>query len=410
MVILQINAVNRKGSTGRTCKELSEYINSQTNNICLTAFAQGELGEFDRRIGNSLEWKIHAFLSRLTGEQAHFSRIGTRSLLKYIKEKRPDIVHLRNLHGNYINLKMLVRFLAKNRIATVITLHDCWIYTGKCCHYTVAGCSGWQRECGNCPKLKDDNVSWLLDRTRKCLKEKKELFEGIDRLAVVGVSKWIAGEAEKSILSHADKITTIYNWIDLDLFRYTSDRSNISDKIPDDGKKQILGVSSVWTPKKGLNDFLRLAETLGDGYRIILIGEMPNRIMTPRNVVLINSIGSPEILAGYYSVADVFVTLSQEETFGKVSAEALACGTPVVCFDSTANAELVPEGCGYSIKLGDFDGLAEAVKKAAENGREFYSGNCRAFAEKEFDKTRQIEKYIKLYEDLISRKAETVET
>ena len=400
MVILQINAVNRKGSTGRTCKEMSEYINSQTDNTCLTAFAQGIPGELDFQIGDKFEWKAHAFFSRLTGKQAYFSRGGTRSLLGYIEEKKPDVVHLRNLHGNYINLKMLLRFLKKNRIATVVTLHDCWFFTGKCTHYTVAGCSGWRKECGGCPKLKDDNASWLFDRTRKCLKDKKELFASLDRLAVVGVSKWITGEAEKSLLSCADTVTTIYNWIDLDVFRYTDDRSDVA--VPDDGKKLVLGVASSWSDKKGLGDFIRLADLLGDGYRIVLIGKMPEGTAVPENVVCIESTGLERVLAEYYSAADVFVTLSPEESFGKVSAEALACGTPVVCFDSTANAELAPEGCGYVLPAGDLEGLAEAVKKAADTGREAYSERCRAFAEQEFDKVKQIEKYLKLYEDLIS--------
>jgi hypothetical protein len=120
-----------------------------------------------------------------------------------MKKLKPDIVHLQNLHGNYINLKRLLTYLGENDIPTVLTLHDCWFFTGMCCHYTVDKCYKWENECFECPQLHKENKSWFFDRTRKIFNDKKKWFCSIPRLAVIGVSDWITNEAKRSFLFSA---------------------------------------------------------------------------------------------------------------------------------------------------------------------------------------------------------------
>jgi len=398
MKILQINAVAQFGSTGRTCKELAQYMNTQTEHRCYTAFSVGEADEYSYHIGSGMDTKIHGLLSRLTGKQAHFSKGATKDLIRWMKQLQPDVVHLRNLHANYIHFPMLMKYLAKEDIPTVITLHDCWFFTGKCCHYTVTGCDRWQTGCHHCPRLKKDNASWIVDATRQLWNEKKALFEAIPRLAVTGVSGWITDEAKKSYLKCAKRIERIYNWIDLDTFAPVPTAQQTRDEMLPAGKKMVLGVASGWSNAKGLDAFLSLAQKLGEEYVICLVGAMPEGVQLPDNLYHIPSTDSAQKLAELYTMADVFVTLSAEESFGKVSAEALACGTPVVCYDSTANKELVGDGCGEVLASGELEAMERAIRRICLADKEAYTQTCRQFAYANFKKEDRIRDYLLLYE------------
>ena len=395
MRVLQINAVKSVGSTGRNVVEIAEYLD-ESGHECFIAVSTGVNSEEDYQIGTPFEVKLHGLLSRLVGTQAYFSKSGTRGLVKYIDEIRPDVVHLNNLHANYINLEMLLKHLGNNDIPTVIILHDCWFYTGKCCHYTVDNCYKWQDGCGGCPRLRKDNPSWFLDRTKKMWQDKKLLFESIPRLAVIGVSDWITNEAKHSFLSSAKIITRVYNWIDLEIFKPVSP-VNLIEKYSLKDKFVILGVASEWTDEKGIDEFIELSKILSNKYKIVLVGSQNPERRIPPNIITISRTEKIDELVQLYSMTDVFLTLSKEESFGKVSAEALACGTPVIAYQSTANPELVGDGCGYIIESNEMDEVVNAISKVYENGKDFYSNNCRAFSKANFSKDDRISDYVNIY-------------
>ena len=218
MKILQINAVIKNKSTGRTVSEVSEAIVKSGNESFIAYGQEKDNNDSSYFIGNLIDHKTHALFSRVFGLPGYFSRAATQGLIKYIEKISPDIVHLHNLHSNYVNINMLLKYLAKKDIATVITLHDCFMFTGKCTHYTAIGCDKWQIECGDCPRKKMDNPSLFFDYTRKMLKDKSDCYKNFNKLGVIGVSNWITNEAKKSILQNATKIKRIYNWIDFDIF------------------------------------------------------------------------------------------------------------------------------------------------------------------------------------------------
>ncbi len=398
MKIVQINAIGQGLSTGRTCSELQAYINQNTKHTCYTAFAQGAEDQYSIKIGGRFDWKLHGLFSRVFGKQAYFSCRSTKKLLKKLDNINPDVVVLRNLHGNYINLPMLLKYLAKNNIATVTVLHDCWFYTGKCTHYTVDKCYKWQTGCSNCPRLKKDNPSWFFDKTEKMYNDKKALFSAIENLSVVGVSDWITKEAEKSFLNTAKNIIRIYNAVDLNTFSPQNSGETLREEYNLTNKKVVLGVASGWSNAKGLDIFNSVAKALGDGYIVALVGQMPEEAVLADNVINIPPTKSVEELAKLYSMANVFVTTSLEESFGKVSAEALACGTPIVCFDSTANKELVGEGCGYCVAPKDLDAMVAAITNICVLPKENFTAVCRAYAQENFDKEKNIKQYISLFE------------
>lgn len=396
--ILEINAVCQSGSTGRNMVEIAEFLEEKQIE-CWIAHSSNRHYKNEYIIGSSRYNKLHALLSRITGWQEIYSVIPTLQLGYFIWKNNFDVVNLNNIHSNYLSFPLLMKLLHKWDIPVVLTLHDCWFYTGKCTHYTRDNCFAWKSSCGHCPRLKKDIPSFCFDFTKHMLKQKEKLYQtAAEKLYVVGVSKWISGEAEKSILGCAAKITTIYNWVDTNLFRPLENTQSLREKygIPSE-KRVLLGVAAGWTEDKGLSDFVRLSDMLPDCYEILLIGDNTSGFHNRSNIKIIGKTDSIEQLAEYYNLADCFLSLSEEESFGKVVAEALACGTPVIVYNSTASPELVGEGCGYVVEKHDFSALLNAIESIFLQSPELYRITCRNFALTNFEKNENIQKYFELY-------------
>lgn len=402
MKVLQINAVYEKFSTGRTTKEMHEYfLNNGIESFVASPYI-ASLKKNAYMIGNKFDWKIHALFSRLTGLQGYFSRNETKKLINYIDRIKPDIIHLRNLHSNYINLHMLLNYISNNDIATVITLHDSWFYTGKCMYYIEEQCSKWKKKCGKCPSLKKGNPSFFFDCTKKMLNDKRKDFSKIDRLAVIGVSDWVTNDAKQSILHDAKIIGRIYNWIDLDLFK-PRNTTRLREELNLNNKKVILGISMIWSPQKGINIFLEMANLLPDDYQIILVGNCDKNKYFNSKIMYLDTVENTKYLAQLYAMADIFVNPTIQDTFGKTTAEALSCGTPVVAYNCTAMPELIGinKECGelvYTFDAISFKKSIISVMKKIESGKKFM---CRNRAITYFDKHKNIDMYLKLYNKLL---------
>lgn len=403
--VVHINAVYKYGSTGRSLMELNEDLNHLgVESHCACSRTYGCPGVY--QIGDEKSIKLHGLFSRLSGKQGYFSKQNTKKLLRYIDSLSPDVVHLHNLHANYVHLPMLLSYLAKKDIATVIMLHDCWFFTGKCMHYTTQGCYKWETHCENCPQIHEGNNSWFFDRTKSVHEDRIRLFQAIPRLAIVGISDWVTNECRRSPIAKNAKITKrVYLWIDLDKFRpVNADKKRAELGLTD--KFVILGVAEQWGNPKGLDRFLHLATQISPEKQIVLVGNPAPDVELPDNVLCVGKTSSQEELAEFYSLADVFVTFSYQETFGKVSAEAIACGTPVVCYNSTACPELVGKNCGIVVEKTDENGIFEAVNEIQRNGKAQYSEQCVRFANENFSRQKLTREFIEIYEELEACKAE----
>lgn len=351
MRVVQINCA-ASGSTGKIAKAIHYALLAQGDESYIF-YGLGRCGEKNMiRIGNDFDLHLHAVLSRNLGRQGYFSHFATKKLIRQIKSIDPDVIHLHNLHGSYLNLPMFFRFLRTSRAKILITLHDCWLFTGKCPHFTLAACERWKKECGKCPQLSSYPKSkW--DRTEKCLTDKKKWLSGFDgKMQIIAVSNWLRTTAEQSFLSRYP-IKTIYNGIDTRIFRHVSGE-RIRKKYGLEGKYLILGVSSVWNDQKGLNDFLEISELLKENEKIVLIGLAKNQLeQMPQNIIGISRTENQQELAEWYSAADIFINSSKEETFGLVTAEAMACGTPAAVYNTTACAEIVDPAFGYILSPGE---------------------------------------------------------
>lgn len=402
MKIIQVNAAYAVSSTGKTTQEMHEYLNALGYESYVFCPKVSQPDNHIYRIGNTIDYQLHGFCSLLLGCQGEYSIIATKNMLQQWDEIKPDVVILRNLHANYINIPMVLDYLADNDIATINVLHDFFSMTGHCCHYIEDKCEKWKSECDDCPILNKYNKSLFLDRSRHCFKNKLRRWQAISRLAVVGVSNWARDEAKKSpMFKNAKYVERIYNWVDVDCFKpqeTSTLRAALNIKVDD---FVVIGVAQWWTEDKGLFKFIKVASSLPN-YKFIMIGTINENVYNiPDNIIKIGVIKDFTELSRYYSLANVFLNFSVVETFGKVMAEALACGCPIICNNTTAIPELCGEGCGYVMEHGTWEEACDCIQKIRTNNRDSYSEKCRRFALENFEKVLGLKQYEELFKRLI---------
>ena len=394
MKVLQINAVYGYGSTGVIVRDI-EHLCEQSGIECYVASPDSKVRESIRGyvMGNTLDHKVHALMSRIHGKQAYFSHIPTKNLLRWMDKVRPDIVHLHNLHSNYINLNMLLDYLAQNDIRTIITLHDCWFYTGGCFHYASAGCNGWLRKCEICPKGKSDPTAIFSKKTAQILSDRKKRLLSIPRLTVTGVSDWISNEARKTFLSNC-KIVTIHNGVDLTVFKPTP--SDFRKKLGLDGKYVILGPTSKWLQPVNKEVLQKFTELMQPDEVLLLFGAAQEKVSLPSNVRIYGYTKDRAELAALYTMADVFANTTREDSLSLINIEAQACGTPVVTFSDTGVFDTVDNEFGYKVKTGDAFQLYDAIVEIKNHSIEKTQMLC--WVRKRFDYRLSYIQYIRLYE------------
>ena len=396
MKVLQVNSVCGRGSTGKLVVQISEHLTEQgVENYIAYGF-----GDTDSpnafRFSTMPEAHLHSFMSRRFCKQGYGSQIATRKLIRAIKKMSPDVVHLHNIHGHYLNFKMLFSYLNKTDIKVVWTFHDCWPMTGKCTYYSAVACERWKTGCYDCPRL-STYPECVTDRSRKNYIDKKAWFTANKNLHIVTVSEWLRGEVEQSYFGGVADIRCIYNGIDTEVFAPA--RSDLRRRLNLENKFVVLGVASVWKDVKGLPEFIELARAVDENTAIVMVGiREEQKALLPPSVIGVPPQADQQALAEYYAMADVFLNLSAEETFGLVVAEALASGTPAVVRNSTACPEVVDEHTGIVIEDGTPETVLPALRCIRENGKAAYSEACIARARTLFSKERMQREYLNLYE------------
>lgn len=401
MRILQVNAIYGSKSTGTIVKDIDLLLQSKGHESYVAFQKSTEEPRHGYKIGNKFDYKKHALLTRILGKQGYFSIASTKKFLRYIDKVKPDIVHLHNLHSNYINLNMLLEYLEHESIHTVITLHDCWFFTGKCFHYQVANCDRFKDSCGNCPLIKKDVPSWFFDPTAQVLSDKKKLFNNIKSLTVVGVSNWISSEAKKGIFKDKD-VVTIHNGVDINIFRPTP--SEMREKLGLKDDFVILGAANKWLDPLNRQVFKYILSNITPDMKIVIFGCDKEQLkQLPDSVIGIGYITDRNEISKLYSMADVFVNVTFEEALGLVNIESLACGTPVITYESGGSPETISERTGIVVPKGDKEGLLKAILKIKDRGKAIYEQNCIDHVEKNFVVEDRYKEYVDLYKKIEER-------
>ena len=402
MKIAEINIV-KNGSTGKIMLQIAQAARSAGDEVTTyspvvfskTPAAKENLPVGHEEFGFFLENGIHRALGTLFGNNGCFSTCGTRQLIRKLKKLQPDIIHLHNLHGFCINLPMLFRYIKKSNIPVIWTLHDCWAFTGHCPHFTMAKCDRWMTGCHHCPQPRVYPKMYL-DTSKRMYALKKKWFSGVKNMTLVTPSEWLADLTKQSFLKDYP-VEVINNGIDLGVFQPTSSDFRNRYGITQD-KHLLLGVTFGWNARKGLDVFIELAKRLDRSYQIVLVGT-DDRVdaQLPTNIISIHRTQNQKELAEIYTAADLFVNPTREEVLGMVNIESLACGTPVVTFNSGGSPETIDETCGRVVACDDVDALEKEIQRICVE-RPYSQEACLKRA-KSFNMSTKFKEYLKLYED-----------
>lgn len=399
MKTVLINSCNF-GSTGNIMLEIAETAENggYTAAVCYPQSRDNsrKQKEKDFVIGTRFSRNIHLQLAGITGLNGCFSYFSTLKLLKKLDKVKPDIIHLHNLHNCYINLSMLFKYIKKHNIKTVWTLHDCWAFTGHCPHFDMIGCDKWKTGCYSCPQYKEYPKS-LFDNSKYMYRLKKKWFTGIKDMTIVTPSEWLAGLVKESYLKDYP-VKVINNGIDLNVFKPTE--SDFREKYALENKYIVLGVAFGWGRRKGLDVFVELARRLDkEKYKIVLVGTDDNiDKLLPDNIISIHRTQNQTELAEIYTAADVFANPTREENYPTVNMESVACGTPVVTFNTGGSPEMFDETCGAAVAKDDNDAMYNEIIRICE--AKPYSMEACIKKAKGFDKNEKFGEYIRLYEVL----------
>lgn len=403
MKILSINSCNY-GSTGKIMLSISEIAKTSGNEAytCCPDERSNRKKTLHNHIlfGNRYFRNIHLLFGKLTGFQGCMSFIDTLLFLKQINKIKPDIIHLHNLHNCYINLPSLFNFIKKYNIPVIWTLHDCWAFTGQCPHFTMAKCDKWKNSCYKCPQYREYPKAYV-DRTKTMYRQKKKWFTGVEDMTIVTPSQWLADLVKQSFLQDYP-VKVINNGIDLDIFKPTP--SNFREKYNLNDKFIVLGVAFGWGKRKGLDVFVELSKKLDvNKYQIVLVGTDANiDKQLPSNVISIHRTQNQMEIAEIYTAADVFANPTREENYPTVNMEAIACGTPVITFNTGGSPECINERSGVVVDCDDIEAMEREIVRICED-KPYTVEACLERA-KSFDMNDRFGEYIKLYKEIYDKK------
>jgi glycosyltransferase involved in cell wall biosynthesis len=402
--LLQIDSCLGVCSTGRITEGIAQ-IAIQNGWECYIAHGARYVGstiQHHYRITSKIEEYIHYAQSLLFGSHGLHSSKATRKLIRWIKNVNPDIINLHCIHGYYLNYKILFEFLDSTDIPVVWTFHDCWSFTGHCGHFESTGCNRWKSVCYGCSLKQDYPRTLIIDRSKKDFILKKKLFASKQELTIVPVSKWLDSLVGESFFKEKSR-HVIYNGIDTDTFKFRE--SNLRQKLNVGHKIVLLAAASAWSKAKGLDDYIKLSKSLPSNYQIILVG-IPKDLKKslPPSILCLPRTNNAIELAELYSMADISLNLSYQETFGLTTVEAMSCGTPCIVYNRTASPELVSEETGLVVPAGDINSLVSSIVEISTKGKAFYKDACRNRVLNYFDKKDRFEEYVQLYNKILANK------
>ena len=402
--LLQINSVANTGSTGRIAEGIGQVAIKAgwKSYIAYGRYANPSQSELIK-IGN--KWNIwnHVLQTRLFDRHGLASKQATKKLIQQIEQIKPDIIHLHNIHGYYLNYPILFEYLSKTNIPVVWTLHDCWAFTGHCAHWAFTGCDRWKSGCNGCIQQKSYPSSWFKDSSAQNYEDKRNAFTSVSNITFVPVSDWLGNFIPDTFMK-GYAIYRIYNGIDLSVFQPQNKKEEIFQQYRIVTKYCVLAVTNVWTVSKGYNDLKKISSLLGNDYTLLMVGvnekqqkELPTHI---KGILRTENITQ---LADLYAVADVFVNPTYADSFPTTNLESLACGTPVITYRTGGSPEAISSETGLVVEQGDIQGLVKAIEKICQKGKDTYSKACRDRAVQYFNKEERFQEYVDLYNQILSK-------
>lgn len=399
MKILQVNTQVNSGSTGRIAEDIGRTFMAYGHDSYIV-YGRGKRPSKSKlvRVGNDVDVYLHGVKTMLTDRHAFGSEKATKNLIARIEEIQPDVIAMHNIHGYFLNIEVFFNYLSRKEIPLIWTLHDCWSFTGHCTYFDDIGCNKWITGCHSCPKLRKYPASYWGDASKINYLDKKRLFNSVKNLEIVVPSGWLRDLVKQSFLSQWPVHVIPYG-VDIEVFRPLE--TQLKQKLGLDGKKVVLGCASIWDKRKGLEDVIALKSYLPDEYAVVAVGLTEKQVKAlPPGILGITRTDSVQELAEYYNMAEVFVNPTYQDNFPTTNLESLACGTPVVTYETGGSPEAVDAHTGKVVPKGNIHALVEAILGITSSGKKQLSVACRERALQHYNMNTQFDKYVRIGEQL----------
>ena len=351
------------GSTGKIVDSLKSF--ALKNGFEVLSFFSREYCATpgtSKRFFTKSGFYFDALMTRLFDNHGLNNKANNKRIIKNLKMFKPDIVHIHNLHGYWINYKLLFNFLKESNIKVVFTLHDCWPFTGHCTHFDYVKCEKWKTKCNKCPQKKSYPRSLFFDKSAKNFLLKKKAFTQLakDQMTISVPSSWLKDIVSLSFLKEYNCLV-INNGIDTDVFKPTN--SSLRNKYGIGNKTLVLAVANYWDERKGLRYVFDCARKKPN-WIFVYVGHIKNNSnqFLP-NVIHIERTESQSELAAWYTTANVFLNPTLEDNYPTTNLEAYACHTPIVTFNTGGSPELIIKtGCGLVSAEKTTEALIESIE------------------------------------------------
>ncbi|MCM2351380.1 MAG: glycosyltransferase family 4 protein [Bacteriovoracaceae bacterium] len=412
MKILIVNTSDIEGGAARAAHRLHRaLLNEGTNSQVLVQNKTSDdftvIGPATKiqkglaKIRSALDtWPTHSYKQRT---QTPFSPswIPFGNNVDRINAINPDIVHLHWVTGGMMRIEDIARIKAP----VVWSLHDMWPFTGGC-HYDEE-CAGYKKSCGKCKVLGSSKFN---DLSKKVYLRKQQTFAKKKDITIVGLSRWLAGEASSSSLFEGYSVVNLPNPINTQTFSpFDKTQARILLNLPQDKKIILFGAMGATSDlRKGFNELSQALQLIQSQEVVLAVfgASQPKKDTSFKQKAHYLGILHDDVaLRVLYSAADVMVVPSLQENLSNTIMESLACGTPVVCFSIGGNSDLIDHKInGYLAKPFSPYDLAQGIDWVLQNENpKFYANNARQKVVNNFGEKIVAKQYINLYRDILKK-------
>lgn len=379
------------GSTGRIATGLQNYLLSKGEK-CLLSYGQGTERNDDERykVSGIIDMAFHKINTTLTGSLCCASVMATHRLVKRLRELRVENVYLVNLHGLYLNERILFDYLVHDHINVMYIMADESAFLGNCFYRN--GCEKYKDECRNCHLQNTLQKMIKPNAAHRAYQIKRNAYTHLN--AVFVAPEFVILSAKESPLLAGCKTAIIDEAIDVKK-NAPRDSSALRKELGIDDNQIVIGCVAPFTdPRKGVRYYLEAAKRLenNDKFVFVQVGYNVNdKSNLPKNYIPIGFVNDGDTLAEYYSLFDLFVFPSLADTMPNACLEALACGSPLLCFNVSGMPFIGDDTVMTLVPEKDIDEMVKVILKTPKKDDTIIN-TCRSYALQRYDNQKYFEK------------------
>jgi len=355
------------GSTGNICLDIADELSA--NNGYRFVFVTREKPTKQKSskytylsLGTGLRYYFYRLLALIMDNDGFTANFFTKKIEKMLLSSGVDLLHINNVHSNFVNVEELVNFAEQHKIKIVWTLHDEWIVTGRCaCFYE---CEEWKNGCIRC-RHTNFYPKGLFSFSQASFWRKKGRLLADQNILFITPSCWLANLVKTRCPSA--RVSVINNGIDDKTFHRTAPLNVIKETSKN---RFVVGSAAYpFTNRKGLDFILRLARELDpEVYFVVAAGLEIKKPKVIGNLLLLPKILSKNEMCNFYSSLDAFVNPTTSDVFSNTNMEALCCNVPVISFNVGGACEML-DGSPFQkkIPIGDISSCKSALNELRGN-------------------------------------------